>query len=213
MTAFEYKVVPAPSKGEKAKGVRGAEAKFAYAIEKIMNELGAVGWEYQRSDTLPSEERSGLTNTVTTYRSVMVFRRGLEQDISAFQPKLLDPPRIDVAPVPEQAAIALAPAPVALSDADQDTAIGDAADAPANAPAQDATFEDAFMATGDGAQSDEFEDAGESVTSALMPSPDQDFWADNGVEQAPDGPDMNAALRARAARVGAVSEADDLAAE
>jgi hypothetical protein len=107
MTAYEYKVVPAPVKGQKARGVRGAEARFAYALQQVMNTLGADGWEYQRTDTLPSEERSGLASSTTTYRNVMVFRRARKDDLSAFKPQLLEHPRTQKlpAPAPEPAVI------------------------------------------------------------------------------------------------------------
>ncbi len=113
MTAYEYKVVPAPARGEKAKGVKGAEARFAYALQRVMNEMGAEGWEYQRSETLPSEERSGLTSKVTTWRNVLVFRRMLAND-AAFEdadPQLLNAPEPDPAPAP------VAPVVVPVEDA------------------------------------------------------------------------------------------------
>ena len=75
MTAYEYRVIPAPTKGRKAQGVKGAEARFANALQEVMNDHAAEGWEYQRSDILPSEERQGLTSSHTVYRSVLVFRR------------------------------------------------------------------------------------------------------------------------------------------
>ncbi len=75
MPRYEYKVVPAPTKGRKGKGVKGPEGRFAFALETLMNELGAEGWEYVRADTLPSDERSGLTGSTTTFRNVLVFRR------------------------------------------------------------------------------------------------------------------------------------------
>lgn len=74
---FEYKVIPAPTRGKKAPGVKGPGPRFALALEELMNELAAEGWEYQRTDILPSEERQGLTSSHTVYRSVMVFRRAL----------------------------------------------------------------------------------------------------------------------------------------
>ncbi len=80
MTRYEYKVRPAPTKGLKGAGVKGAEARFAHGLEHLMNEMGTEGWEYVRSDILPSEERQGLTSTQTVYRSVLVFRRPLETD-------------------------------------------------------------------------------------------------------------------------------------
>ena len=75
MPNYEYKVVPAPKKGLKGKGIKGAEARFANAMMSVMNELGAAGWEYQRSDTLPCEERSGLRGRSTTFQNMLVFRR------------------------------------------------------------------------------------------------------------------------------------------
>lgn len=80
MTGYEYKVVPAPAKGLKAPGVKGAEARFAHTLEHRMNEMAADGWEYLRADILPSEERQGLTSTQTVYRSVLVFRRARAEE-------------------------------------------------------------------------------------------------------------------------------------
>ena len=92
MPRYEYKVVPAPTKGLKGKGVRGAEARFSHAVQELMNGMAGYGWEYQRSETLPSTERSGLTGTTTEWRNVMVFRRLRENDADAFAPELLPAP-------------------------------------------------------------------------------------------------------------------------
>ena len=43
-------------------------------------ELGAEGWDYLRADTLPVDERSGLTGTKTSFQNMLVFRRILEED-------------------------------------------------------------------------------------------------------------------------------------
>lgn len=75
MSAFDYKVLPAPRRGLKARGVKSTEERFAHALEQEMNRLGAEGWEYLRADTLPCDERSGLTGRTTTFQSVLVFRR------------------------------------------------------------------------------------------------------------------------------------------
>jgi len=72
---FEYKVVPAPAKGTKAKGVKTPQGRFAVTIEQLLNDMGADGWEFQRAELLPSEERQGLTGSTTNWRNVMVFRR------------------------------------------------------------------------------------------------------------------------------------------
>lgn len=92
MAVYEYKVVPAPSKGRKARGVKGTENRFAFAIETVMNDMASEGWEFQRTETLPSEERSGLTSSTTNFRNIMVFRRPRADDVSAFRPKLLERP-------------------------------------------------------------------------------------------------------------------------
>lgn len=74
---FEYKVVPAPKRGLKGKGVKGNEGRFANALQTVMNELGKDGWEYLRTDTLPAEEREGLMGRTTVFQNMLVFRRTL----------------------------------------------------------------------------------------------------------------------------------------
>jgi hypothetical protein len=75
MQRFEFKVIPAPKRGEKARGVKSTEDRFALALTTLMNELGAEGWDYVRADALPCEERVGFTSTKTTFQNVLVFRR------------------------------------------------------------------------------------------------------------------------------------------
>lgn len=75
MQRFEFKVIPAPKRGEKARGVKSTEDRFALALTTLMNQLGAEGWDYVRADALPCEERVGLTGTKTTFQNVLVFRR------------------------------------------------------------------------------------------------------------------------------------------
>lgn len=77
MQEFEYKVVPAPHKGTKAKGVKTPEDRFAYSIETVLNQMAAEGWEYQRAELLPSDERTGLTGSTTNWRNLLIFRRAL----------------------------------------------------------------------------------------------------------------------------------------
>lgn len=77
MQRFEYKVIPAPKRGEKARGIKTTEDRFAYALTLLMNDLGAEGWDYVRADALPCEERTGFTGTKTTFQNVLVFRRVL----------------------------------------------------------------------------------------------------------------------------------------
>jgi hypothetical protein len=83
MQRFEFKVVPAPRRGEKARGVKTTEDRFALALTGLMNQLGAEGWDYVRADTLPVDERVGLTGTKTTFQNMLVFRRIMEADAAA----------------------------------------------------------------------------------------------------------------------------------
>ena len=102
----EYKVVPAPEKARKQRGLKGA-ALFAHSVGSLMNELAAEGWTYVRADTLPQEERSGLTNKTTTYRNLLVFQRVIEDEAPA-------------APAPGETEERKAPAAAASNDEDED---------------------------------------------------------------------------------------------
>lgn len=95
MQSFEYKVVPAPEKAPKVRGLKGPDL-FAHALEEVMNEMAAEGWAYLRAETLPQEERSGLTSKTTTYRNVLVFQRPLPSAEAVSDPA----PAAEAAPPP-----------------------------------------------------------------------------------------------------------------
>ncbi|MFP7571348.1 DUF4177 domain-containing protein [Marivita sp. S2033] len=107
---FEYKVIPAPTKGIKAKGVKAPEDRFALGIEQAINELAVQGWTYHRSDVLPSEERQGLTGTITQWRTLLVFRRALRESDETEAPApqrrepVLTPPAPPVKPTTDNSA-------------------------------------------------------------------------------------------------------------
>jgi hypothetical protein len=116
---YEYKVVPAPRRGEKTRGAKTVEDRFAYAVQVLMNDLASDGWEYVRADTLPCDERAGLTGTKTTFQNLMVFRRAVnaeQSDAVAFVANgrsgraVETGPRLGSAEAPEGAAPALGPA-------------------------------------------------------------------------------------------------------
>ena len=90
--SYEYRVIPAPVKGTKTKAAKTAPDRFAVPLQEAMNTMAAEGWEFQRAETLPSEERSGLTGTKTVYHNMLVFRRLREADLAAFHPKVMTPP-------------------------------------------------------------------------------------------------------------------------
>ncbi|WP_222611780.1 DUF4177 domain-containing protein [Shimia ponticola] len=106
MIVYEYKVVPAPVKGARARGVKGPRARFANALQTLMNDLGAEGWEYLRADTLPAEERQGLTSKVTVFQNMLVFRRPKETQDAAR-------PEVNVAEIEATLRPPALPAPVA----------------------------------------------------------------------------------------------------
>lgn len=95
MPQFEYKVLPAPRRGEKARGVKTTEERYALMLTNLMNEMGRDGWDYVRADTLPVDERVGLTGTKTTYQNMLVFRRpvtevaGTSEVMPAFSSRLV----------------------------------------------------------------------------------------------------------------------------
>ncbi|MBC2835717.1 DUF4177 domain-containing protein [Paragemmobacter straminiformis] len=95
MQAYEYKVVPAPRRGEKSREAKTTGDRFALALTGFMNTLGRDGWEYLRADTLPCDERSGLTGTKTTQHTLFVFRRPLgEGAATRSEAEVAAPPRL-----------------------------------------------------------------------------------------------------------------------
>lgn len=75
MQSYDYLAVPAPAKGQKVKGLKTPSERYAHQLTILLNELAVEGWEYWRSDCLPSEERRGLTGTTTVQNHLLIFRR------------------------------------------------------------------------------------------------------------------------------------------
>lgn len=86
MARYEYRVVPAPDRGKRAKGAKGAADRFAHALELLINGMAQDGWHYLRAETLPCEERTGLTGRSRTLQNVLIFRRDLRGAENAFAP-------------------------------------------------------------------------------------------------------------------------------
>lgn len=95
MRSFEYQVIPAPKKGEKTKAAKTPADRFAVALTVLMNKMGVAGWEYIRADTLPCEERVGLTGTKSVYQNMLVFRRELRADAV----EMLEPATLKKTPI------------------------------------------------------------------------------------------------------------------
>jgi hypothetical protein len=117
MPSYEYKVIPAPRRGLKARGVKGSEAMFAHALATTMNELGAEGWEYLRADSLPCEERQGLTGRTTVFQNMLVFRRVIADEAKTGpEVQASWAPAAVPSPAPALAAPPVAERPLLLSD-------------------------------------------------------------------------------------------------
>jgi len=98
MPGFSYRIVPAPERARKIKGLKSPEDRFAATLEEDLNALGEDGWEFVRSETFPVEERSGFTGKKVVERRVMVFRKALGEPVAAEPPVPLHPAE---APAPE----------------------------------------------------------------------------------------------------------------
>lgn len=115
MTRYEFKVIPAPRRGEKARGVKTSEERFALALTGVLNDMGRDGWDYVRADALPLDERAGFTGgTKTTFQNMLVFRRIMEADAAlptlTSTPDFVATPRVGPAEVPAGQAPAVGPA-------------------------------------------------------------------------------------------------------
>lgn len=121
MQRFEYRVMPAPRRADKVRGAKTTEDRFAASLTAVMNALGDEGWEYLRADTLPCEERSGLTGSKTTFQTLLIFRRPLEEPAPPGVVGTVAPvaePRPEPLPVPPAAAPVRRPTPLWLGKAD-----------------------------------------------------------------------------------------------
>lgn len=76
MQGIEYKVVPAPRKARSVRGARTKADAMARALEEILREEAAAGWEYVRADLIPCEEKAGFfSRAVELHRAMLVFRK------------------------------------------------------------------------------------------------------------------------------------------
>lgn len=107
MSHYEYKVIPAPVRADKVKGVKTPEGRFARTVESELNRMGEAGWEYLRAELLPNEERSGLKAAQTKWRTVLIFRRRQDTEAETLHARVLDAPALD--PVPDPVVPVLGP--------------------------------------------------------------------------------------------------------
>ncbi|MEM9048963.1 MAG: DUF4177 domain-containing protein [Pseudomonadota bacterium] len=101
MTKYDYKVVAAPRRARRIRGIKTTQDRFAATIAETINKAAAEGWEFYRTETLPMDERQGmLKGRVETLQSLLVFRRALKAEAEAptqraSGPVLRPPPALD----------------------------------------------------------------------------------------------------------------------
>lgn len=79
MSFYDYKIVPAPKRAKKVKGVSGAADLFALTLNDAVNELARQGWEYYCSEQLSIQTPGGwLSRSRTEEHAVLVFRKPRE---------------------------------------------------------------------------------------------------------------------------------------
>jgi hypothetical protein len=79
MSFFDYKVVPAPRRLKRVKGIKDPNELFAHTLTEAINAIAREGWEYVRAESLTAEEVRGLfRRRVEFTESMLVFRRPRE---------------------------------------------------------------------------------------------------------------------------------------
>jgi hypothetical protein len=79
MSYYDYKIVPAPKRAKKVKGVSGAADLFALTLNDSINELARQGWEYYCSEQLSIQAPGGwFSRARTEEHTVLVFRKPRE---------------------------------------------------------------------------------------------------------------------------------------
>jgi hypothetical protein len=78
MTSYEYKTVPAPRRERRARGMKSGAEAFAHAIQTVLNDESSSGWEFQRAESLPCDEKLGLfRRRQEVLHAILIFRRAL----------------------------------------------------------------------------------------------------------------------------------------
>lgn len=76
MSEWEYKVVAAPRRARRVRGLATPADRFAATLAETIAAEAQGGWEYLRAETLPFETRPGMLSArVETMQGLLVFRR------------------------------------------------------------------------------------------------------------------------------------------
>lgn len=75
MSVYEFKMIPAPERPARMKGLARGEDQFCATLTNVVNEMAADGWEYVRCEALPCSRSRWAFWARRTERQVFVFRR------------------------------------------------------------------------------------------------------------------------------------------
>lgn len=79
MSYFDYKVIPAPRRVKRVRGVHEGAELFAHTLTEAINEQAREGWEYVRAESLTAETPRGwFRRPAEEDQTVLVFRRERE---------------------------------------------------------------------------------------------------------------------------------------
>ena len=102
MTHYDYKVIPAPKKVKRVKGVSAADELFAVTLTDAINEVARQGWEYVRAERLPAEAPRGWLRAAKAEElAVLVFRRPRESLSPRIATARAEAPAMELPPEPE----------------------------------------------------------------------------------------------------------------
>jgi hypothetical protein len=89
---YEYRVIPAPRRLKRIKGVSSTAELFAATLTETINAEARGGWEYVRSESLAAEEPGGwLRRGAVVEETMMIFRRPRRQAFPEPAPEQHDP--------------------------------------------------------------------------------------------------------------------------
>jgi len=76
---YEYKVIPAPARAQKIRGLKTTSERFAHLLTEAINAEAEEGWDYVRAESLPCEEKKSILGGIKrSTESVLIFRRALD---------------------------------------------------------------------------------------------------------------------------------------
>lgn len=101
--SYEYKCIAAPERAKRKRGAKTRTERVASAMQEVIATEAVDGWEYMRTDLVPTEEKAGLfSRTQEVHRAVLVFRRARMIQAPVYAPQQPQPmPQPVMAPQPQ----------------------------------------------------------------------------------------------------------------